>query len=117
MQQRDWTAAKKGLQTLRDELDALSRENDSSSGIVELDPSKVGRLSRMDAMQAQAMAKASGRRREVMRQKIDAALRRIDRGEYGDCSVCGQQIAAERLAFDPAVLMCIGCAESSERNA
>ena len=81
---------------------------------VELDQSSVGRLSRMDALQGQAMSKESGRRRGVQLQKIAAALRRIGCGEYGDCLVCGEQIAIKRLTFDPAATQCIECARKSE---
>ena len=81
---------------------------------VELDQSSVGRLSRMDALQGQAMSKESGRRRDVQLQKIAAALRRIDNGEYGDCLVCGEEIAIKRLTFDPAATLCIECARKSE---
>ena len=85
-----------------------------SEKTVELDQSSVGRLSRMDALQGQAMSKESGRRRGVQLQKIAAALRRIEGGDYGDCLVCGESIAIKRLSFDPAVTQCIECAQKSE---
>ena len=44
---------------------------------VELDQTKVGRLSRMDAMQSQAMAKETQRRRNADITRIDAAIKRI----------------------------------------
>ena len=75
---------------LRDQL--LAREQTlsedeangaDSAGIVELDQTRVGRLSRMDALQAQQMAKALNRRRHAERGRIAAALKRMDDGEYG----------------------------------
>ena len=72
------------LLQLRKELEAIAETGDESAAVVELDQSKVGRLSRMDAMQAQAMAQASGQRRTRQIREIDAALRRIEDGSYGE---------------------------------
>ena len=77
---------------------------------VELDQSRVGRLSRMDALQSQAMAKATAGRRRVELSRIDAALRRLEEDEFGYCVSCGDPIALERLELDPAVPTCIKCA-------
>ena len=82
--------------------------------VVELDQSKVGRLSRMDAMQAQAMAKASGQRREAMLRNIEVALKRIDDGDYGLCRSCDEPINPKRLEFDPTALRCIECESKRE---
>lgn len=41
---------------------------------------------------------------------IDAAAARIDRGEDGICSVCGQPIAPARLEARPEATTCIRCA-------
>lgn len=41
---------------------------------------------------------------------IDAALGRIDEGEYGYCVQCGSQIAEERLDLLPATPFCRDCA-------
>ena len=77
---------------------------------VELDQSRVGRLSRMDALRDQAMAVESERRRGVEIVRIDAALARIEGGEYGFCLVCEDDIGVKRLEFDPATPLCITCA-------
>ena len=78
--------------------------------MVELDQQMVGRLSRMDALQAQAMAKAQGLRRQQETQRLKTALIRMDEGEYGCCEDCGEDIALKRLQLDPAALKCISCA-------
>jgi len=83
---------------------------------VMLDQSSVGRLSRMDAMQGQAMAVATQRRRSMQLQRIQSALARIERGDYGLCAVCEEEIALRRLLSDPAVPLCIDCAAKQERN-
>ncbi len=77
---------------------------------VELDQQSVGRLSRMDAMQQQQMADAEARRRKSDIARIDAALKRIDEGEFGWCLTCGEEIATQRLEIDPMATQCIACA-------
>lgn len=82
---------------------------------VTLDQTSVGRLSRMDAMQVQAMALATEQKRGVEIRRIEAAIRRIDEGEYGFCLTCGEEIAAKRLAVDPATATCVRCASRQSR--
>ena len=94
-------------------IDQEMRGDDAAS-TVELDQTRLGRLSRMDAMQAQEMAKASSRRRQMERGRIAAALRRIDEGEYGYCLSCGDLIPEPRLTIDPAAAQCVDCASRSE---
>ncbi len=77
---------------------------------VELQQDSVGRLSRMDAMQQQAMAQAQERRRAQERARIKAALERLDESEWGYCVRCGEEIAERRLRHDPSVATCVGCA-------
>jgi DnaK suppressor protein len=98
---------------LRTELAAAAADTDAA-GIVELDQTRVGRLSRMDALQAQAMAQESGRRRVVMLAAIELALKRIEADEYGVCSDCDELINPTRLDFDPTVRRCIKCAGKAE---
>jgi len=102
------------LLELREELETATVASDESSQVVELDQARVGRLSRMDAMQAQQMAQASGRRREMMLRKITAALARIDSGDYGYCQACEEPINPKRLEFDLTAVLCIQCANKAE---
>jgi DnaK suppressor protein len=103
------------LLTLREELEIAVVASDESSQVVELDQARVGRLSRMDAMQAQQMAQASGRRRELMLHRVTAALARIDNGDYGVCQTCDEPINPQRLEFDPTAVLCIQCASKAEQ--
>ncbi|MEO1161516.1 MAG: TraR/DksA C4-type zinc finger protein [Pseudomonadota bacterium] len=82
----------------------------SSRRAVELDQQSVGRLSRMDAMQRQAMAQAQERARTAELARLDQAMRRLEDGEYGWCATCGDKIAAARLDVDPAAAVCVECA-------
>ena len=104
------------LLKLRAELEAVVAIGDASAAVVELDQSKVGRLSRMDAIQAQAMAQASTQRRELMLKKIAATLVRIDNDDYGNCFSCDEPINEKRLDFDPTATLCIECANKSEQR-
>lgn len=87
--------------------DALGAEGQKT---VTLDQQSVGRLSRIDALQGQAMARATQARRSTRRARVMAALARIDAGEFGDCTGCGEEIAGKRLALDPTLPTCIACA-------
>lgn len=77
---------------------------------VELDQQSVGRLSRQDALQMQAMAKAQDVRRAARGRAIAAALARIDKADFGWCEDCGDFIGQARLDLDPCVTRCIDCA-------
>jgi len=100
-------------EVLRVALDALDAEDvlgrDGQKTVV-LDQQSVGRLSRMDALQQQAMAKATQGRRAVSRTRIQAALSRIDEGEFGYCTECGEEIPVRRLELDPTSPTCVSCA-------
>ncbi|AVO37095.1 TraR/DksA C4-type zinc finger protein [Pukyongiella litopenaei] len=100
---------------IRDRLTAIAGENDlgrDGQAVVQLDQQAVGRLSRMDAVQMQAMAKAQQARRDAEAARLRAALARIESGdeEYGYCDGCGEEIARARLHLNPAVATCIACA-------
>lgn len=100
----------------RDALDETRDVNAEASSTVELDQTRVGRLSRMDALQGQAMSQAAGQRRQQMRQRIESALHRLEAGDYGYCLRCEEPIAAARLFADPAATLCIRCASDSEKS-
>lgn len=79
----------------------------------EIDQGAMGRLSRMDAMQVQAMDAETERRRATELHRIDDALARIENKEYGWCVTCGEEIAPKRLENDPAVAQCVDCVGKS----
>lgn len=98
------------LLAMRDDLTATRETREQGSATVQLDQQSVGRLSRMDALQNQAMAKATDARAKQQLRLIDAALQRLDNGEYGECQECGEPINPKRLEIDPTALYCIECA-------
>ena len=95
------------LLTKRAEIEALLAQTDADTAPVALDQTQQGRLSRMDAMQQQAMAAETQRRRLRDIQLINGALQRMKDGEYGYCVTCGEAVEAEHLKLDPATPFCI----------
>ncbi|GGH25991.1 transcriptional regulator, TraR/DksA family [Cribrihabitans marinus] len=100
-------------QRIRARLEQIDTEDRLGAGgqaVVQLDQQSVGRLSRMDALQNQAMAKAQQARRDAQRRRLEGALRRIEAGEYGWCDGCGEDLPPARLELDPAAALCVSCA-------
>lgn len=98
---------------LRRELDELARSSEGTAGDrapVQLDQQRVDRLARIDAMQVQAMAAATERRRQSRGARVRAALKRMDEGEFGYCLRCGEFIGLGRLRVDPTLTRCTECA-------
>jgi RNA polymerase-binding protein DksA len=46
---------------------------------------------------------------------IEAALERIEHGEYGQCMECGELISEKRLEAVPAAELCISCKDKKEK--
>ena len=107
---QDLTQFRERLQDDLGVLDAEDALGRAGQQVVTLDQQSVGRLSRMDALQGQAMARATQARRDQQRLKIAAALARMDAGEFGYCVECGEEIPRKRLELDPTAAKCIGCA-------
>lgn len=105
---------KERLEERREELAAEIEAAKEGTKPVELDAASVGRLSRMDAMQAQEMALALERRKRAELVRIGSALERIEKEEYGHCIDCEEPIARKRLEFLPTALTCIECAAKRE---
>lgn len=102
------------LVQMRDLIQELEDARRGSSDVVELDQTRTGRLSRMDALQVQAMAKAGQARAQLERRRIKAALKRIEGGDYGYCIDCDEPIAVARLEANPTVILCVNCATARE---
>ncbi|MCH9638708.1 MAG: TraR/DksA family transcriptional regulator [Betaproteobacteria bacterium] len=110
MNNADIEQIKQKLIELRVVLKAQVESAKEMGNPVELDQARVGRLSRMDAMQSQQMALEAVRRCQEQLQKITGALQRIESDEYGCCFVCGEEIPIRRLLIDPTSTRCVHCA-------
>jgi len=110
----DIPALKQQLEARLAELAAGDAARTEATDTVELDQARTGRLTRMDALQQQAMAQASNRRAQLEKQRIRGALQRIAAGDYGYCVRCEEPIGAGRLGADPSVTLCIHCAAGAD---
>ena len=93
----------------RETVEAIQQAQQSAAP-VELDQSCVGRVSRIDALQQQALAQRLRERLTIRKRKVEAALARFDSGTYGLCCACHSDLEPERLNADPAVVFCQECA-------
>ena len=111
------------LEQLRAKLSALEQElqqgldsSADSARPVKLDQSSVGRLSRMDAMQQQAMAQATRNKLRLRLQQCRAAMGAMDSGDYGYCKKCEEEIGFLRLSARPESPFCIACQRQADRR-
>ena len=70
----------------------------------------IGRLTRMEAIQAQSISNAGKSRLGKRLLMIKSALEAIDNGSYGTCVTCGDSIPAGRLEIRPESRLCVKCA-------
>lgn len=110
MEETTLAQARAALEAMQGALDAEEAREAGDATFVEYDKCAVGRLSQMDALQGKAMAEATKARRANARKRIAAAFARMDAGEFGYCTECGEEIAPKRLELDPTIATCIHCA-------
>jgi len=108
------------LDELRDDLSVLAEQftaalasSEEGAKPVGLDAS-MGRISRMDAIQAQSIAKSNREGVRLRLKQIESALRRHASGEYGSCLECDEDMAYARLKARPEAVLCVACQERRE---
>ena len=89
----------------------LSGPDDSTAPVAP--DNAIGRLTRMEALQAQQIGQAGKRRLEQRLRNIRKALEAIDEGTYGTCVRCGDEVPAGRLQIMPEARLCVRCAARS----
>ena len=97
----------------RETVEAIQQAQQSAAP-VELDQSCVGRVSRIDVLQQQALAQGLRERLTIRKRKVEAALARLDSGTYGLCCACHSDLEPELLNADPAVVFCQECATARQ---
>lgn len=104
-------ALRRDLENLREELRRLLADEAGLTETVTLDQSRMGRVSRVDALQQQAMAQAARRRYQQRLERVEAAIDRFDEEpeEYGYCPSCGESIGIGRLKVFPESVLCVPC--------
>ncbi len=103
------------LVEIRDEIEAALNTGAEAVKPVDLDE-PIGRLSRMDAIQQQQMARATRSALDLRRQQVMAALAAIASGSYGACRKCEEPIDLARLRARPESPLCVDCQEEIESH-
>lgn len=98
------------LLNLRSTLNASMKGTAQMAGTVDLDQ-PIGRLSRIDALQAQQMVHAQQRRTKIRLEQVANALATMGNDAYGDCKRCGDLIGYRRLKARPESPFCVACAD------
>ncbi len=104
------------LLALQSELERLLEHGKAATETVQLDQSRVGRLSRMDALQQQAMARAGQEQLTSRLLVVKRALVALQTGDYGFCEECGGSIDSARLQARPESLYCLRCQNALEQG-
>ena len=72
----------------------------------------IGRLTRMEAINAKSVSEANLRSSQARLSKLESALNNIDDPEFGICAGCEEPIPIGRLMVIPESRMCVKCIES-----
>jgi DnaK suppressor protein len=89
---------------------------EAGGSVVPLDQSRVGRLSRMDALQQQGMASGLKERLMLQKRRLQATLERMRNGRFGICCECEDVIPLERLRANLAAPFCAYCQEEIDER-
>jgi RNA polymerase-binding transcription factor len=109
MPELDLASKKRALIELADELRRQVDRPDDAASSVTID-NAIGRLTRMEAVQAQQIGEAGRRRIRARLQNVEQAIVAVDEGTYGMCVQCGDAIPSGRLEFRPESRKCVACA-------
>jgi DnaK suppressor protein len=114
LNKRDLERFRKLLLEQREQIQGNAKK--TLSGDIHVDPDDFP--DEMDIASSEMSLQFAGRLREReqgLLAKIDAALRKIESGEYGECVMCGEQIAVARLRARPVAELCIDCKSQQEK--
>ena len=114
MKKRDREKFRKILVEQRDQLVGNARR--AVSGDIHVDPDDFP--DEIDTASSEVNLQFTGRLREReqgLLAKIEQALAKIEAGEYGECSNCGEDIGAKRLQARPVAELCIDCKAEQEK--
>ena len=114
MNQQQIDELKDSLTAWKQDLESHLKNVATDSRPVTLDQQSVGRVSRIDAIQQQQMARANQEQATQNLKRVELALQRITSGDYGICLHCDEPIAIDRLRAQPFASFCIECQSLSE---
>lgn len=92
---------------------SIERSSDQTAA-VKPDPA-IGRLTRVDAVQAGYVSEALRRQMTAELTRIERALRSIGEGTYGVCRSCEEELSDARLEARPDATLCVACASKREQ--
>ena len=116
MNQQQIDELKDSLSAWKQDLESHLKNVSTNSRPVTLDQQSVGRVSRIDAIQQQQMARANQEQATQNLKQVELALQRITSGDYGLCLHCDEPIAIARLQAQPFASLCIECQSLSETD-
>ncbi len=114
MNKRDLQRCQKLLNEQRDKI--VGNTKKTLGGDIHVDPDDFP--DEVDTASSEVNLQFTGRLREReqgLLSKIDAALEKIDAGEYGECRSCGEDIGVKRLRARPVAELCIDCKAEQEK--
>jgi DnaK suppressor protein len=114
LKKRDIERFKKLLLEQREQLQGNAKR--TLSGDIHVDPDDFP--DEIDTASSEINLQFTGRLREReqgLLGKIDAALVKIEEGEYGECITCGEDIGVKRLKARPVAELCIDCKSDQEK--
>jgi DnaK suppressor protein len=97
------------LELAAKKLERSMRSTEEAARPVTLDQTAVGRLSRIDSLQNQGLARNLQEREQAKLAQVVTAFQRIEAGTYGLCVECGGGIRYERLLVFPETPTCTAC--------
>ena len=114
MNKRNREKFQKILNQQRDDLVGNARR--AMSGDIHVDPDDFP--DEIDTASSEVNLQFTGRLREReqgLLAKIEEALQKIERGDYGECLNCGEDIGMQRLKARPVAQLCIDCKSDQEK--
>jgi DnaK suppressor protein len=106
-------------QLIKNQLHEFSSRIDSLHDQAEpviLDQQNIGRVSRIDAITQQQMAKAGERQAIEKIKQLQSAQLKIQDDDYGWCDGCGEVIGFARLSIQPEAIKCLHCQQLDEKD-
>ena len=114
LNKRDREKFRKMLIEQREQLAGNARR--AAAGDIHVDPDDFP--DEIDTASSEVNLQFTGRLREReqgLLGKIERALAKIESGEYGECSNCGEDIGVKRLKARPVAELCIDCKSEQEK--
>lgn len=99
---------------LIEELEGEITEHNENSEIVEPN-NAVGRLSRMEAIQAKSVNDATFNNKRKRLIRLKEALSKINSPHFGECNVCGENINYKRMLASPEANVCSDCIKENSK--